>query len=283
MPFKNLAIHRDLEIKASIEDVFTFAREREEIRKRKESNVPQEKWTEDKILQIGRFNNIFREDDKTTKCIFEEANKYNDKNMWRTIFIGRYINRVDKLSILYPLEADLSSQIKRELNPKEAYTNSTAYQLHSGIGKLFGVKGAKDSIHYIDTTIDATYKAMIDSKSIKDATYNVSKAFGGYILFMAYQCAIDWAQLRSDIELLNSNIYEGIGAQATGNAVNMTPNEIAESAKTHWKEAKRKLFPFDAENLMCEFRKYNKRKQYGFQSATSKYRRNFLGKQERLL
>ena len=229
------------------------------------------------MFQQGRFNNIFREDDKTSRMIFNEARRLTEYNQWRTIFISRYINRNDRLAKLYPFEKDLSSQINRELNPKEAYTNSCAYQLHSGIGKIFGVKGAKDALHHIDSVIPKTYSILNTKSSIEELTYMVNSAFGGCINFLAFQAILDWAQLNNHIDVLESTPYTGIGASATETAIGMDATELAATQPQLWPEAKRKMYPFDAENLMCEFRKYQKRTQEGIQSATSKYRPNFLG------
>ena len=280
MAFNNLLIQRDLKIEASIEDLFVFAKERESIRKKKEAGQPQDTWTEDAMLKTGRFINIFREDDKTTKVIFDAAKAVEGRERWRAIFIGRYINRVDRLSVLYPLQDNLSDQLIATVDPDIAITNACAYQLHSGIGKIFKVKGAKTAVHHLDGTIDATYEAIQSATNIVEGTAAVNKAFGGYINFMAYQCVLDWAQVNRVNSLLISDPYEGIGASATGSAVGLDARGIAEAQPIHWPDAKRKMLPFDAENLMCEFRKYHKRKQDGIQSATSKYKPNFLGAAE---
>ena len=50
---------------------FDFCREREAIRLRRESGEPREKWTQDPVFQQGRFLNVFREDDRVTKAIFD--------------------------------------------------------------------------------------------------------------------------------------------------------------------------------------------------------------------
>ena len=50
----------------NIEKFFAYARAREQIRIDRENGLPRP-WTKDKILQTGRFCNVFREDDKTTR------------------------------------------------------------------------------------------------------------------------------------------------------------------------------------------------------------------------
>ena len=49
---------------------FAFCREREAVRMRRASGKPSP-WSEDPIFQRGRFLNVFREDDRTTKSIFK--------------------------------------------------------------------------------------------------------------------------------------------------------------------------------------------------------------------
>ncbi len=256
------------------------------MRQRKEAGLPRTEWTTDPMLAEGRFLNIFREDDKTTEYIFDEARQfeggetlYKNKDgykMWRVIFIGRYVNRIDRLSQLYPVQDDFEAQVRASLNPKDGWLNASAYQLHSSIGRVFNVKGAKDALHYIDTTTAATYKAMLQARSLREASSLINSAFGHGIPFMAYQAAVDWALLTQS-PLRSSEIFEGDGASATGRAIGMNVNQITDHINTHWSDKKRELYPFDTEQLMCEFRKYRQRKQYGFTVATGRYRTNFLG------
>ena len=51
---------------------FDFCREREKIRLARESGAPVP-WTDDPIFQKGRFLNVFREDDRGSKTIFQFA------------------------------------------------------------------------------------------------------------------------------------------------------------------------------------------------------------------
>ena len=278
MPFKNLQKQRKLVLHITVEDLYEYAEAREEIRRRKESGLPQSEWTKDELFSIGRFNNIFREDDKTSVFIFKHAKGLQGLMLWRHIFICRYINRIDRLSEVLPLPAtSLKLHFETNLNPNKALTNSCAYQLHSGIGKPLGVKGARNALYELDSVIQPTYEALLQSSSITGATESVNNAFGGYITFFAYQAVLDWAQLTDNEELLSSEPYIGDGAHAAGNALGMSATTIANLQTIYWPQAKRSMRPFDVENLMCEYRKYHKRATEGIQSETSKYRPNFLG------
>ena len=50
---------------------FNFCKEREAIRLRREKGEPRENWTKDPVFQQGRFLNVFREDDRVTKALFQ--------------------------------------------------------------------------------------------------------------------------------------------------------------------------------------------------------------------
>lgn len=55
-----------------VEDFFAFARERHAIYLRRQAGFPWP-WTEDRVLQTGRFTNVFRELDRTTKWFREHV------------------------------------------------------------------------------------------------------------------------------------------------------------------------------------------------------------------
>ena len=60
-------LHFDDPVKA----FFDFCKEREAIRLRRERGEPRENWTKDPVFQQGRFLNVFREDDRVTKALFQ--------------------------------------------------------------------------------------------------------------------------------------------------------------------------------------------------------------------
>ena len=60
-------LHFDDPVKA----FFDFCREREAIRLRREAGEPRDNWTKDPVFQQGRFLNVFREDDRVTKALFQ--------------------------------------------------------------------------------------------------------------------------------------------------------------------------------------------------------------------
>ena len=66
-----------LTIEDPVESFFEFCRERENIRKLRESGEPSP-WSEDAIFQKGRFLNVFREDDRGSKAILGFASGLED-------------------------------------------------------------------------------------------------------------------------------------------------------------------------------------------------------------
>ncbi|GIT32189.1 MAG: hypothetical protein Ct9H300mP2_2680 [Candidatus Neomarinimicrobiota bacterium] len=63
-----------LEIDDPVSAFFDFCREREKIRFAREAGTPAP-WTDDPILQQGRFLNVFREDDRGSKAILNFCQK----------------------------------------------------------------------------------------------------------------------------------------------------------------------------------------------------------------
>ena len=63
-----------LEIEDPVKSFFDYCKERESVRKKRESGQPFP-WSEDPIFQKGRFLNVFREDDKVSKSIIKFAEK----------------------------------------------------------------------------------------------------------------------------------------------------------------------------------------------------------------
>ena len=61
---------------------------------------------EAEVLYTSRMNNIFRDHDKTTVCLWSKLEGLNDYEFWRNVMIGRFINRVDRINDVFPLSQD---------------------------------------------------------------------------------------------------------------------------------------------------------------------------------
>jgi hypothetical protein len=86
-------------IESPVSAFFAFCREREAIRMRRESGAPAP-WSSDPVFQRGRFLNVFREDDRSTKSILRfvkaalAAHDGGDlSTLLQALFFARWCNR----------------------------------------------------------------------------------------------------------------------------------------------------------------------------------------------
>jgi len=274
MPIQDMKDQVSFEMTTSVKEVFDYCKKREQVRINRENGCSD--WLqgidltdiERDVLQNSRMNNIFRDHDKTTVCLWSKLDGLSDYEFWRNILIGRFINRIDRIDDAFPLSNDWFD--KAGWGDKTPLVNSAAYQLNPGLGKAFGVRRVRECVPLLDVKVEPTYQALLASKTIKEATENVNKAFGGYITFMAFQAALDVATLRPHLLDPTSEIIEGQGAHATLNALGMTVDEIRTAADIYWPEHRtvrpNGLYLFDIENIMCEYRKFMKRQIDGIPS-----------------
>lgn len=88
-----------------VDDLLYWIENREQIRTRKEAGAP-EPYTDDEILRTGRFCNVRREDDRTTRWITEHwRTPYaDDPDLFFAMTIARLVNKAETLDALgYPL------------------------------------------------------------------------------------------------------------------------------------------------------------------------------------
>ena len=257
----------NVEISGSLQDLFQFAETREEIRRKKEAGWAAP-WTDDVILRDSRMNNIFREDDTVSKVIHNAISETSTlEDAWKTIFMGRFINRADRLKELYPVQDSLIGQMESLWTEETPKFNAYAYQIHPRIGGKFNAKGAKELLKKADEIVEATMPAIQGyHKSVLETANDINERLGGWAIFMSYQMTLDICQLRPNRVCPDSEIYTGNGAEAIHKSLGYNAYEIAEAQPTMWPQAKRRMHAFDAENLMCEYRKYKTRQVTGIPS-----------------
>jgi hypothetical protein len=92
-----------LKLNNPVEAFFNFCKERENIRRLREKAYPSP-WTKDQIFQKGRFLNVFREDDRTSKSILGFARELKDDIplLIQALFFARWCNRQETLDELSP-------------------------------------------------------------------------------------------------------------------------------------------------------------------------------------
>ena len=117
-----------LKIEDPVRSFFDYCKKREAVRVKRESGEAYP-WSDDPILQKGRFLNVFREDDKVSKSIikFAEPAKEDLPLLIQSLFFSRWCNRdltIDKLTI-----NDLHNPetLKERLLSFEQWENFTAY------------------------------------------------------------------------------------------------------------------------------------------------------------
>ena len=119
-----------------VQAFFDFCKERESIRVRKEGGEPWP-WTEDPILQRGRFLNVFREDDRGTKAVlrFLEGAKTSPGLLVQAALFARWCNKdvtLDGLdaSMLEDPES-LQKHLERLRDQPVSYTHLTLPTIYS--------------------------------------------------------------------------------------------------------------------------------------------------------
>ena len=256
-----------LKLKNPVEAFFNFCKERENIRSSRESGEPFP-WTEDLILQKGRFLNVFREDDRVSKAIIYFARELEDDipMLIHAVFFARWCNKqetLDKLSADMLIEPEkLYKKLKRLKN----WCNLNAYPVEQVDWK--GTKHPR-----LDTAVKLFFNIKKDlSKIINDsggdvvkATISINRKLKMQNDFPIFMAIMDLAWFRPDIIYPNSRVPTGIGAVAYLDRLQKylglnnhheTCKKMIELQKKYWPEAKREFQPIDIEYLSCECRKY---------------------------
>lgn len=250
---------------------FNFCKEREAVRKRRESGVPGP-WSEDVIFQKARFLNVFREDDRVTKAIFRfvqpVASTGNLCDLVQAVFFARWCNRDTTLDMLSPELLKDPAALKEALQklPEPPWCNETAYPVEpvtwdgvkyerfEAATELFG-KIAACLVQEIESGKGDVHKAT--------EAVNAKLAMGNdFPIFMA---VMDIAWFRPDVVDPASPVPIGIGAVAFAARLKQhlglqsddeTFQRMIDLQPEYWPEAKRKFQPIDIEYLTCECRKY---------------------------
>lgn len=184
--------------------LFYWVREREEIRKRKDSGLDQASWTLDPILSTYRFCNVRREDDRGTVWIRENIRERfaGHPHLWLMLCIARQINWPEMLAELispgaaWPFSYDFDpKQMTALLNARKArgkkiYTG--AYMISAP-----STKGADKQAYIAETVIgdlwrrrdifERYFAAMPQMKR----THELIMRSNGWGPFMAYQAVVD--------------------------------------------------------------------------------------------
>ena len=254
-------------LKNPVSGFFDFCKKREEIRIKREMGISPP-WTNDEILQKGRFLNVFREDDRGSKAIIRFAKNFEDTlpNLVHALFFARWCNRQETLDLLSPEIIINPDHISKILKKLKIWKNNTAYpvesvhwdgELHSRFDaatKLFGE--IKEPL--TDCIISA-------NKNVIEATKNVNFRLNMKNNFPIFMAVMDIAWFRPDVIDPASDVPTGIGAVAYLDILQdhlqlknhqQTCKRMIDLQEKYWPEAKRNFHPIDIEYLSCECRKY---------------------------
>jgi len=266
-----------LEIEDPVQSFFDYCKKREAVRVKRESGEAYP-WTDDPILQKGRFLNVFREDDKVSKSIikFAEPAKEDLPLLIQALFFGRWCNRdstIDKLSL-----DDLADPeaLKEKLLGLEQWENSTAYPVEDSYwgDKLYNRIDASTN-KFFEKKEELVELVLNSSRSVITATKNINKQFKMANNFPIFMALIDIAWFREDVIPITTDVPTGIGAEPYLDRLQKFLNlnnhqdvgtKMIELQKKFWPEAKREFYPIDIEYQSCECRKY-----FSYVNGTKKF------------
>ena len=254
-------------LKDPVRAFFSFCKERENIRNKRE-NGDQFPWSNDPIFQQGRFLNVFREDDRGSKAIllFAKDLQKDLPTLIHALFFSRWCNRQETLNQLSSSILSQQNELISTLNTIEPWCNTTAYPVEH-------IQWDGKEYNRIDTATilferikESLTNIIIEAKGdVITATNLVNKEFQMKNDFPIFMAVIDIAWFRPDIIDPASHVPTGIGAVAFLDRLQkhlglenhkQTCEHMISIQNEYWPEAKRPFQPIDIEYLSCECRKY---------------------------
>jgi len=267
-----------LEIKDPVQSFFDYCKKRETVRVKRESGEPYP-WSEDPILQKGRFLNVFREDDKVSKSIikFAEPAKEDLPFLIQALFFSRWCNRdltIDQLTL-----DDLSNpeSLKDKLLSLEQWDNFTAYPVEdSNWGERQYSRIDAATYKFYENKEELAEVVLNSNRNVITATNNVNSHFKMNNDFPIFMALIDIAWFREDVIPITTDVPTGIGAEPYLDRLQKFLNlnshqdvglKMIELQREYWPNAKRKFYPIDIEYQSCECRKY-----FSYVNGTKKFK-----------
>ena len=257
-----------LEIPDPVTSFFDFCIEREKIRKRRESGLPQP-WTNDPIFRQARFLNVFREDDRGSKSILKFAKNLNEDfaTLIQALFFARWCNKQETLDDISTNILSDPKKLRDLIQSNESWCNTTAYPVERIYWKEKEYSRA-DAAAILFFKIKEPLAKMIQHAdgNIIEATNSVNNKFKMSNDFPIFMAITDIAWFSPEIINPASPVPTGIGAVAYLDRLQeylcmdnheLTCNKMIELQKKYWPDAKREFHPIDIEYLSCECRKYH--------------------------
>ena len=241
-----------------------FIKERESVRMKKEAGM-ERPWTDDAVLDKTKFTNIFRQDDRVSKFIFDAVEGMKGRELLYNLMVGRFINRTDALSKVLP-----NGNLEVLLEGEAAFLNSSAYQISPGLSYHNGYDTVREFIVYeLEKRVDVVYSVIEAGDAVSECSSKMNKAFGGSAPFVFFQIALDWHYLTGQLidspvirigqggsaifQVLLNKIQDNPDYAENVRAFTADISELVEEVNQH---LDRKLTPSDLEHAACEYRKY---------------------------
>lgn len=268
-------------LKAEVEAFFWLARERYQIKLRKDAGEPRP-WTQDRLLQRYHFCNVFRVDDRVSRAIHALADAWSDP--FQAVLQGRLCNKEATILALgqrcrYPATSTPFGDICREQG-----INTNAYRLNTPLG-----------LNNVDGLVALLKRANTDRPELREelqAAPNVPAALrclGPYLNgFVGYQIVLDLVDLGWFPSTFDSSFaWPGPGAvrgalrvagipfddqwESRARRGLFTPEQLAVYhrvlAHLHRKAGEERYWPWterpwsihEVEFMMCEYDKYTRK------------------------
>jgi hypothetical protein len=266
-----------LEIEDPVQSFFDYCKKREAVRVKRESGETFP-WSDDPILQKGRFLNVFREDDKVSKSIikFAEPAKDDLPLLIQALFFSRWCNRdstIDQLTL-----GDLSNPeaLKEKLIGLDQWENYKAYPVEdSHWDKKLHSRMDAATYKFFEKKDELAQIVLNSNRNVITATNNINKQFMMSNDFPIFMALIDIAWFREDVIPITTDVPTGIGAEPYLNRLQKflmlnshqdVGIKMIELQEEYWPEAKREFYPIDIEYQSCECRKY-----FSYVNGTKKF------------
>lgn len=254
-----------------------FASERESIRVRRE-NGHSYPWTNDQTLSRYRFSNVFREDDRVSRFVYQWIDHCvdHDLSLFSNLTYARMCNKPSTListgllcdadgkyadhEILLAKFLELGG--KKGAHGRNQFTLwRNAYQVPGNFKSILGYDSREQ---LIAQHIPKTMPVILERLTKLGARVQLSKAldpmnevWGYNNNFVFTQVLLDVMHVRPDIVCRSSRIPMNTGVQPLVIALKADYEVLVDRAMRLWNDAnERKMLPKDAEHALCEFRKY---------------------------
>ena len=245
---------------ASIAGFKYFIQEREIMRQKKEAKS-EKPWSDDEVLTKTKFTNIYRQDDKTSKFIYEACRDLKGVELFGNLVVARLINRVDVLSKMLPC----SEQDNLEFLLNEPIMNSAAYQIAPNLAATHKRKTNREVIVYdIRQYVKPAYESMMTTTNLSEAATKVNESLKGCLKFASMQMVMDYDYICSS-HPDQSGLIVGQGAIPILKELGSL-EELCEQLD---------MKPVDVEHAACEYRKYIQRQ--GKNLKNYSYKPNSMG------